>query len=1593
MALLDFGKQVKALVKKNLILLVTRHWISTLLQAVIVPILILALTLNIRNFSPTRDVHGFGNPTPIRSIQDSIPESQRLVLVKLPGLGPDVDRVIDKIASPIPDDKVQIFESNDPSDTLCPFTFRGVSNCYAVVTFIDSPLSEGYNQTWNYTIRFDPSRNGDSYNVHADNNDFQVYYFPVQLAVDNAITNLTEVPYVWPFSIRNQTQVDEQERFSYGYMVITTYVILFFLSILPFVYHVVAVITEEREAGLAELVDAMGGSPSARVISHVISFSIIYFPTWLIMGCLYWYLLFPESNAAILIFWQIFNGLAILNASIFAAAFFTKRRISSIFTVVCFVALGGGAAILINREVKTGTVITLSLLFPAMNYIFTVSFMAIFALGLSPINMNQSEIPFAMQLETYEQKYFVAVWTFWVLLIVQIFAYPALAILAERLIHGLNFRNRTMTPTGTNTFAIKTTGLSKVYEPSWFQRIFCFGKKKGFQALDDLGLVAQKNQILCLLGVNGAGKSTTLDLLSGFQAPTAGEMFIDAGHSQLGICPQKNVLFGRLTVLEHVKFWSDMKGGGDDAQALHDIIEGCDLSMKTHSQAATLSGGQKRKLQLACMFVGGTTVCLMDEVTSGLDPISRRTIWNIILAERAKRSMVFTTHFLDEGEVLADHIVILSKGQIKCQGSGAELKSNFGGGYRVHIPRDADIPGIDAPRTVHQDRVVYRTPDSRSAAQLVAKMEAAGHSQVQIAGPTIEDVFLGVAEDDVSTDPSELAKADDSDLEPVASALSSGKRTSFAQQVRTLMMKRLRILPRYWAAAFLALALPIATMPAINTFMANDFARPTCGDGSVLNRWVSPISWYSSAEYTSTEDYGRPFGPSSLNLTLFDVMDNYPIGYEYDIRTYSEDWKFVNNYELFQQAVRNIPPNYIAGGLYMGDNDGGPPTIALSLDSYYSQEFFNVYTAVRSGVQIAANRESFYIEYGSGSGDDSSWQYILYAAFILAIYPCFFALYPAFEKSNNVRALQYSNGVRPIPLWTSYFLFDLCFVLAVSIAYTVTISQQFPYWWNPGYMFVICLFHGTTSILFAYIVSSKAKSQLAAFLWVLGATLIAYLGMALTYLLPAMFADPLTIQDTSDKLSYVLDLFFPIGNVFRAMAVGLNLFRLGCRDDGSAVNPGSWWGYGFPITYLVLQIIVFGALLIWLDSDLSFTMLLRHGRRGANTASDNDDGVAVMAAPGVEKEAARVAQSQQQDLLRMVHVTKSFNGTPAVSDVSLGLGEGEILALLGPNGAGKTTIVNMVRGEMRPEHGQIFLRDVDVSRHPRLAQKAIGVCPQFDALDLLTARQHLEFYARIKGIDDVKANVEAVMARVGLTAYADRQAAKLSGGNKRKLSLAIALMGNPDVLILDEPSSSMDAAAKRRMWKILAEIAPGRSLLLTTHSMEEADALATRAAILSQRLLAIGTTQSLREEYSNLYHVQLVLKTAPNSTVEETREVEAWVRREFVDVTFEGPSLGGQVKFMVPAAGVAKATPVEGEADIGAVKSASLEKEQNHQNHRGVGYFIELLERHREELGLADYSIGAPTLERVFLSVVKDNYVEEDGVTKGRKWKKWFGWG
>lgn len=274
------------------------------------------------------------------------------------------------------------------------------------------------------------------------------------------------------------------------------------------------------------------------------------------------------------------------------------------------------------------------------------------------------------------------------------------------------------------------------------------------------------------------------------------------------------------------------------------------------------------------------------------------------------------------------------------------------------------------------------------------------------------------------------------------------------------------------------------------------------------------------------------------------------------------------------------------------------------------------------------------------------------------------------------------------------------------------------------------------------------------------------------------------------------------------MLLGFNVGHIRCKNN-SLLDSSSFYAFGGPIFYLILQSGVLLFLLIWIEGDIAFfrkkskVVTPGDGEKSVSGSSASDD-------VGAEKQ--RV-ENTDADLLRLLHLSKAFGSNQAVDDVTLGLPPSEVLALIGPNGAGKSTLVNLIQSDLSADRGQAYLCGED--SRTRSAQKFLGVCPQYDAMDMMNTRDHLYFYARIKGIDDAKANVEHIMARLGLTPHAGTQAMKLSGGNKRKLSLAIALIGTPPVLVLDEPTSAMDAVAKRSFWKIIQSISANHSVLLT----------------------------------------------------------------------------------------------------------------------------------------------------------------------------------
>ena len=286
----------------------------------------------------------------------------------------------------------------------------------------------------------------------------------------------------------------------------------------------------------------------------------------------------------------------------------------------------------------------------------------------------------------------------------------------------------------------------------------------------------------------------------------------------------------------------------------------------------------------------------------------------------------------------------------------------------------------------------------------------------------------------------------------------------------------------------------------------------------------------------------------------------------------------------------------------------------------------------------------------------------------------------------------------------------------------------------------------------------------------------------------------------------------------------------------------------------------------------------------------------------------------------------------------------------------------MLTGLTRPTTGLALVEGYDVTTDLSSVWRVLGVCPQFDTVwDDLTVREHLSFYASLKGVPShrTRAEVQQVAEKVALDGdQFDTFAKRLSGGERRRLSLGIALLGGPKVLFCDEPSTGLDAAARREMWRVIqAEKAAGRTLLITTHAMEEADALCDRIAIVCKgRLQAVGSQLRLKAKYGDGYTLNVTMALSP--TAAPTPDAAAARAEAFVR-SFISPGatllsrVGLSATFLLPRVHVPQA---------GAGQAAAA---------LDVAGVFALLEARKADAGIVEYGIGQSSLDEVFIRVVE----------------------
>ncbi|XP_071498338.1 ATP-binding cassette sub-family A member 2-like [Diadema antillarum] len=596
---------------------------------------------------------------------------------------------------------------------------------------------------------------------------------------------------------------------------------------------------------------------------------------------------------------------------------------------------------------------------------------------------------------------------------------------------------------------------------------------------------------------------------------------------------------------------------------------------------------------------------------------------------------------------------------------------------------------------------------------------------------------------------------------------------------------------------------------------------------------------------------------------------------------------------------------------------------------------------------------------------------VLIAMFIIvamSFVPASFVVFLVAERSSKAKHLQFVSGVSPLVYWLSNFFWDMMNYL-IPAACCVTILKAFDI---PAYssatnlpaVIILFLLYGFSITPMMYPASFYFEESSLAYV----SLIVINLFIGITTICGSFLVELFNLDD--ELLKQVYDTMYIVYLIFPNYCLGRGLMDLAYNDymNEYYTKIGAYEDVKSPFRWDMLNRMYFVMVMEAIGA-FSFTVLWEYGYIARTweifpciRRKKVDKSLLFSEDEDVLRERQRVLMGDaSQDLLRLENLTKVYKTRRlgrhlAVDGLCLGVPKGECFGLLGVNGAGKTTTFKMLSGDLAITGGEAFINGFSIFKKKMKAYRCIGYCPQFDALfDELTAREHLLLYARIKGVQrkDQKQVVTWALQKMALTQYADRPVGTYSGGNKRKLSTAIALIGNPDIIFMDEPTTGMDPHSRRFLWdSLLSIVAEGqRSVILTSHSMEECEALCGRLAIMvNGRFKCLGSAQHLKRCYGDGYTITLRVEGShPN-----LKPLTGWFQH-----TFPHSSLMEEHFNMVQY----------------SIKF----------DHVDLAAIFSQLEDVRSMLHIKDYSVSQTTLDDVFISFAKQQVGHEDSKSSGRR--------
>jgi len=1003
---------------------------------------------------------------------------------------------------------------------------------------------------------------------------------------------------------------------------------------------------------------------------------------------------------------------------------------------------------------------------------------------------------------------------------------------------------------------------------------------------------------------------------------------------KLGICPQNDVLFNDLTVQEHLEMFSIFKGIKTEniEYEVKKILSEIYLESNKNTLAKFLSGGEKRKLSIAIALIGGSQIVFLDEPSSGMDITSRRNLWEILKKCSNDRIIVLTTHYMEEAAVLGNRIGIMSNGKLKCSGNALFLIDRFGKYISLNIfkKEDADdkkiiefvkktlkdkIPSFtnnvslldEIEIEILSEEILVRIPKTNDFSfqkffeEFDQNLDNYKIKTYEASMPSLEDVFLNVSAetnskikiDDKNCD---NLNAEDKELNEFNSTASINP--VFSDQFGALFNKRIINLLRDKKSFLLEIVVPfilvlIGLLISSVQFFVNspgmdnkidNFPMPqrilTGKDQIPSNASLDGFFLTSDTPYIEIEAYDNKVDSLSIKNNLIDFNN-----YLFKRNNETENDKNLSKSKDFGHFLflnlDNAQKKYNFV-LYVNTNARFSPVI---FSQFMQSKIINY--ASKKNITINSSTEPFPLTSevkNQGQARNIS-NLVFFVSVAFALIPANFITIIIREREINTKHLQILSGVTKFNYWFANFVFELLkyYVIAGLISIVIYLFDDFV-----KYFWIFYVLYGPAMIMSTYVLSfifdNESSGQN-------GVILLNFLLGTLAGNVVLIFRVIPDLVDTGKLLAN----FFRIVPSF-ALTYGYSQLLLSDllividKNFDPNITMISLEYAGSDVLFLGICLSISLIILIVIESNINFGISKKAENKNklfdTETKGNKHDLIIQKNISNGEDLEKNLDNNKDNFSIRVKDLVKNYytggtlgfckNEFKAVRNLSFDLKFGECFALLGVTGAGKTSTFKCLTAESKKDGGFISINGIELNNNLNEIKNLIGYCPQKDAIfEYMTVYENLDFYARIKGIKlNYRENIiNNLINEMNLQNYINKISGNLSGGNKRKLSVAISLIGNPPIILLDEPSTGMDPEARRFMWAVIYKISRRNkksSVILTTHSMEEAETLCRRIGIMVDgEFKCLGTNQYLKDTYGDSYEISYVLKNISKKEFEK----------------------------------------------------------------------------------------------------------------------------